>query len=196
MSQYTMSQKETTLLKRLQKVLQENPELADKLRQAGLDAEHLQDPADVFYLMDAPCAKVRTPIQMILNAHLEQHQKEAGSMETQTTYTWDRCSLDALLRLLWRMRDIDGETVFMRGNAGIETPPISWRAELQWEHNRRILRCFDEDHRNFMYLVLKDGDSYLTQKEFMHEVRSFLNFSEDAVWINRDSTTQVMEVDR
>lgn len=196
MKEYTMTHKETTLLKQLLKALQENPNLADELRQAGMDPEFLQDPQDVCYMLDKPKANPKDSMYDLLDAHLEHFRQEEGEMETQTTDTWGRYPLEAMIRLIWRMRHQDGEITFMRGNAGVDSPPIFWYAQIQWEHNDRVLRCFDECHSNFMYLVIESTNYTITPQKFTAEMRDLLNFPEDAVWISRETITRITEVER
>ena len=196
MKEYKMTHKETTLLKQLLKALQENPNLADELRQAGMDPEFLQDPQDVCYMLDKPKANPKDSMYDLLDAHLEHFRQEDGEMETQTTDTWGRYPLEAMIRLLWRMRDRDGELTFMRGNAGIDSPPIFWYAQFQWERNDRVLRCYDEFHSNFMYLVIESTDHGINQEKFMDEMLDFLKFPEGAVWICSESATRITRKER
>lgn len=196
MKEYTMTRKETTLQKQLLNALKENPNLADELRQAGMDPQFLQNPQDVCYMLDKSKANAKDSIYDLLDAHLEHFRKEEGEMKTVTTDSWGRYPLDAMIHLLWRMRDMDGEVIFMPGNAHTETSPAVWRVTIGWEQNSRVLRCCHKERRCYMYLLLKDKDHSLTQKDFIKEMREFLQFPEDAVWVHRSSTKHIAEVMR
>jgi hypothetical protein len=196
MKAFTMNHKEIALMKQLQQALEENPKLAETLRDAGIEAETLWDHENPTYVLDSPYAKTDQDVASILKSHVDSYLNETGHMVTQTIEHWERYSLDAMLRLLWRMRHRDGDLIFMRANAGIDEPPIPWRVETRWEQGDYVLRCYDVEHRNFMYMVLSEDKNRLTRGTFFKEMKEFLNISCGAVWISTTSKHSIMEVDR
>lgn len=196
MKEFTMTRKEITLMQQIQKALEENPHLADTLRDAGIEPESLWDHENPVYVLDSPFAKNSQTVEEILESHVASYLNETGHMITQTVEHWERYSLDAMLRLLWRMRNQDGDLIFMRTNAGVDEPPIPWRAETRWEQGDYVLRCYDDDHRYFMYLVFSEGKHRLTRGTFIKEMKEFLNITSGAVWISTVSKYSITEVNR
>ena len=82
----------------------------------------------------------------------------------------------------------------MRGDAGINEPPILWKAEFCCEQGEPVLYCYDENNRNRMYMMLRYTGQWLNRKEFFEEVRSFLHFLENSVWICSKGTRKIKEV--
>lgn len=181
-------------MERIKALFEEEPELAEDFCQEGVAVNQLWDPCDVNYMMDQNPAKTDEQVHRLLKNHLNTIKSKEGSMVTQRTEHWGRYSLDGLIRLLWRMRDTDGEVTFMRGKAGINQSLILWKAEISNERDARVLRCYDEDRRNFMYMTLKADGYLLTRHAFEMELTEFLDFPEKSVWLGETITMGVLEV--
>ena len=191
---YRKNRKENTMTKQVKQILEQDASLKLALRQAGVEIEHLWDPEFAHYLMDAPYAKSGKEPEQILKTHLAVCEETSGTLRTQTTEEWERYPLEAMIRLLWRMRETNGEVLFMRGDAGKSSPPILWKAELSWEQGSRVLNCYDEEHRCRLYMVLSCPDYILTRSKFFADVQDFLDFPEGTVWICSHTKRKIMEV--
>lgn len=117
-----------------------------------------------------------------------------GRLVTQTTKRWKRLSLEEMMGLIWQKRDTECEVLFMRGNVGIDQPPVLWRAEIRWEQGDQVLHCYDEERRNRLYMVLHSRDYVTERSKFFSELREFLPFPEDAVWICNHTHRIILEV--
>ena len=194
MKTYQTSHRENNFIKEARRMLVQDQDLAQAYGQAGIDTNNLWDPEHAYYLADAPYAKPSQNMEQVLRTHLCNCLKSGGYLQTQTIEQWERYPLEFLIRLLWRMRDTEGEVQFLRGDAGIHEPPIMWKAELCWEQGERVLYCYDEENRNRMFMTLRYAGQWLDPKEFFSELQSFLRFPEDAVWICNHSTRKIEEV--
>ena len=191
MKKYNMTRKEINLMEDMKQTLELNPLLAEELRNADMEPDTLWDPLDTRYILDRKHLKARSgdpafvQAEKLLRSHMEFFQDESGHLVTRTTDEWKRYPLEAMLRLLWRMRDIVGEVLFMRGNAGYDQPPLVWHACISIEDDgNRSIRCYDEERHNYMYMLLHNRHYTATRQHFFDEMRDFLGFDEDAVWIS------------
>lgn len=196
MNNYKMNNKESKLLQKIRALLRDDPSLAEELEQADIDPERLWDPMDTCYVLDQAFLRhaEEQRVRDLLRDHVQDIDDAYGQMVTQTTEHWERYPLPLLGNLLWRMRDTDGEVTFMRGGVVNNKPLVIWKAEIDNEQGNRVMRCFDTDRHNYMYLTLRCPEFTMTKGAFLRELQDFLSFEEDTVWILNGSTFGILEV--
>ena len=196
MNEYTMNQKEAQVLKKIKQILDTHPELMASFTEDGIHPMRLWEPCDTYYILDRTVGNSLDEHRLcrLMDMHRAEFRQVDGRMTTQTTEEWERYPVDALIRLLWRMRELDGEVLFMRGGITDNKPLILWKAETYSEDGKRVFRCYDENRSNYMYAVLHAPHFSLSKQEFFTEMRDFLNFEENTVWVSSGTTFGIMEV--
>ena len=197
MKEYTMNKKESNLLQKIRELLMDDPSLTEALEKADIEPQRLWDPQDACYVLDQALPRhegEHRQVRSLLRDHIQDMEDSFGTMTTKTLEHWERYPLDSLIHLLWRMRNTDGEVTFMRGGVGDNKPLDIWKAEIYSEQGNRVMRCFDTDRHNFMYATLQSPEFAMARGEFIREMRDFLTFEEDTVWISVGSTFGILEV--
>ncbi len=185
MYEYHLTKEESRIAGYLRNMLVHDEELQQRLEDAGIMHEDLTDPGHPCYLadmIDAEGESLMKDIRKVLDGMLEQRDDEIWLTTTRTDH-WDRYALEAMLRQLWRMREQEGELCFLRGDYSRNSPPMFWRVQIQREQSDMVLRCFDEDRRNYMYYLLSGSGREVDYEEFCREMREFLGFDEETVWL-------------
>lgn len=196
MNEYTMNQKEAQMLKKIKQILDTHPELMASFTEEGIHPMRLWEPCDTYYILDRSLDKTVDTQRLcrLLERHRAEFRQVDGRMTTQTTEEWERYPLDALLRLIWRLREVDGEVTFMRGGVADNKPLTIWKAETYSEQGNRVLRCYDEQRSHYMYAVLRAPNFSLSKQEFFEEMRDFLDFEEGTIWVSSGTTFGILEV--
>lgn len=200
MEEYILNRKETETLRKIRRILDDTPGLAEEFLKEGIHPQRMWDPQDTYYILDQIPSRAASnmsadqQIRQILGKHRTDFHQVEGNMLTQATEEWERYPLESLFRLLWRMRETDCEVRFMRGGATKNKPLILWRAEIFTEQGNRVLRCFDEHRHNFMYMTLTAPNFTMQRQYFLDEMRSFLHFEEGTIWISNGATFGILEV--
>ena len=197
MKEYKMNKKESKLLQKIRDLLLDDPSLTEELEKADIEPQRLWDPQDTCYVLDQALPRHEAEhdqVRSLLQDHIQDIGDAYGQMTTKTIEHWERYPLEFLEKLLWRMRDIDGSITFMRGGVSKNKPLVIWKAEIDNEQGNRIMRCYDLDRRNYMYLTLQSPEFTMTKSEFLRELQDFLNFEEGAVWILCGTTFGILEV--
>ena len=197
MKEYTMNKKESKLLQKIRDLLLNDPSLTEALEKADIEPQRLWDPQDACYVLDQALPRHEAEHQQVrslLRDHIQDMEDSFGEMTTETIDHWERYPLESLIHLLWRMRELNGEVIFMRGGASDNKPLTIWKAEIDSEQGSRVMRCYDYNRRNFMYATLQSPDFSMSRSEFIREMRDFLDFEEGTVWISNGTTFGILEV--
>lgn len=185
MNEYKLTRAQSCVERHLRNMIAHDEELQRRLEDADILQEDLCNPCHPCYIcdmIDAESENLTAEIQKMLECILEQRDKEIWLTSTRTDH-WERYALEAMLRQLWRMREQEGEVQFLRGDCCRTSPPMFWRAQFQREQNNMVLRCFDEDRRNFMYYLISAPGREADYDDFCREMREFLEFDEETVWL-------------